>query len=72
MGVTSAVFRSSGTLTCCIEAVKISWRAGATSDAASLRNLEGKFSGTDALYGLKPWSSFVTSSMPIVNSGTSG
>ena len=66
------VFQSSGTLPCYSEAAKISWRAGATSDAASLRNLEGKLSGPDALCGFKPWNTFVTPSMPIVNSGTSG
>ena len=39
MGVTSAVFKSSGTLPCCSGAVKIGWTVGATSDVASLRNL---------------------------------
>ena len=28
--------------------MKINWRAGATSDAASLRNLEGKLSGPES------------------------
>ena len=49
MGMTSAVLQSSGTLPCCSEAVKISWRVGATSDGEFLRNLEGKLSGPDAL-----------------------
>ena len=62
MGVTSAAFQSFETLPCCSKAVKISWRGGATSDAASLRNLEGKLSGPDALCGFKPWSSSVKSS----------